>query len=81
MAKKTTVKKQSSKGAAKGSKNLVVAFLQKLPLWQKLVLGVVTAALLLLAYVSVHPDEFLVDRQISIVSAVAKIFPHVNDLH
>ena len=82
MAKKTTVKKQTSKGAAKGSKaNPVVAILQKLPLWQKLILGVATAALLFLAYVSVQPDEFLVERQITIESPVAKIFPHINDLH
>ncbi len=82
MANKTTVKKQTSKGVAKGSKtNPVVAFLQKLPLWQKLIMGVVTATLLFLGYVSVQPDEFLVERQITIESPVAKIFPHVNDLH
>ncbi len=79
MAKKATANKKTAKGAAK-PQTLSEKF-QKLSMGQKVGLSVVAIIVLFFGYVSIQPNEYIVERQITIEAPAARVFPHINDFH
>jgi hypothetical protein len=82
VAKKATVKKQNQNKLPKVVKPEAEApKTAELPLWIKTVLGLAGLIALLAGYVAVQPDEYAVERELTIAAPVSKIFEQVNDFH
>jgi uncharacterized protein YndB with AHSA1/START domain len=50
-------------------------------MFKTILIVIVVAILVLLAYAATRPDDFRVERQASIKAAPEKIFPYINDFH
>jgi hypothetical protein len=82
VVKKAAVKKQSHKKLSKTViSEMKIPKTMELVLWQKLLMGLVGIIALAVACVVAQPDEYVVERTVTIKAPVSKIFAQVNNFH